>query len=96
MVSPERMLEYCELPSEAPEYTDTNVPSDWPSMGHLVVKDMSLTYTGTEKAVLKNLSIDIAGGLKVGVVGRTGAGKSSFIQACVNIMYYLPIDYSVW
>jgi ABC-type multidrug transport system fused ATPase/permease subunit len=69
MVSPERMLEYCDLPPEAAEHTDTKPPQDWPSNGHLQVENMSLKYTGTDTAVLKNMSIDIPGGTRVGIVG---------------------------
>lgn len=61
MVSPQRLLEYCELQPEAPDVTDTKPPSDWPSKGHLEVKNMSLTYPGTSTCVLKNLSINIPG-----------------------------------
>ena len=86
MVSAERCLEYCKLPSEPPEITDVRPPEDWPSKGHVNLSKMSLTYPGSNNPVLKSISIDIAGGKKIGVVGRTGAGKSSIFQALFRLV----------
>jgi len=76
--------------------TDVKPPIGWPLHGKLQVKDMSLTYPNLKDssvplpAVLKNITIDFEAGLKVGIVGRTGAGKSSFLQALSRIVEPTP------
>jgi len=52
---------------------------EWPKSGQIIFKDVSLQYNSNESPVLKNLNFEIKGGEKVGIVGRTGAGKSSII-----------------
>ncbi|CAF1224081.1 unnamed protein product, partial [Didymodactylos carnosus] len=81
MTAVERVLEYCRLeqepPSEVPEYKPK---SNWPSRGKIEFKNVSFRYSSNEPYVLKNLRLTINSGEKIGIVGRTGAGKSSFIQ----------------
>ncbi|KAJ3417651.1 Multidrug resistance-associated protein 4 [Chytridiales sp. JEL 0842] len=86
MVSVERILEYTQLPSEAPAYTDLKPSPDWPSRGEVVMNGLNLTYPSTNQRVLKDVSVVIPGGTKVGVVGRTGAGKSSLLQALFRLV----------
>ncbi|CAG2164890.1 unnamed protein product, partial [Oppiella nova] len=87
MTSVERIIEYSRLPQEAPLVSPVNdpylqtPPPDWPSNGQITFKNMSLCYEGSDKPVLKNLLCTIKPGEKVGIVGRTGAGKSSIISA---------------
>ncbi|CAG2165685.1 unnamed protein product [Oppiella nova] len=87
MTSVERIIEYSRLPQEAPLVSPVNdpylqtPPPDWPSNGQIAFKNMSLCYEGSDKPVLKNLLCTIKPGEKVGIVGRTGAGKSSIISA---------------
>jgi ABC-type multidrug transport system fused ATPase/permease subunit len=57
------------------------VPPDWPDSGAIVFSHVSLRYSPKADPVLKDVSFTIAGGEKVGVVGRSGAGKSSLIAA---------------
>jgi ATP-binding cassette subfamily C (CFTR/MRP) protein 4 len=96
MVSTERVFEYALLPSEAPPQTDVKPPLDWPTAGHVDVRGMSLTYPNLEKPseekapVLKNISVQFEPGMKVGIVGRTGAGKSSFLQALFRLVEPQP------
>jgi ABC-type multidrug transport system fused ATPase/permease subunit len=52
----------------------------WPQTGEITLKDVSLSYDKNLPDVLKNISLHIRPGEKVGIVGRTGAGKSSFFQ----------------
>lgn len=78
MTSVERIVQYTDLdPEQSPSM---NPPSSWPSKGHVQFKNMSLWYDQNSMPVLKNLTIDIQSGWKVGIVGRTGAGKSSLIS----------------
>jgi ATP-binding cassette subfamily C (CFTR/MRP) protein 1 len=78
MVSMERVLSYAELTPEA----ELKVPEDkqlsnWPSKGAIRFENVSLRYRDNLDPVLKNLDIDIQAGHSIGIVGRTGAGKSS-------------------
>ncbi|CAG2164889.1 unnamed protein product, partial [Oppiella nova] len=87
MTSVERIVEYSRLPQEAPLVSPPNhpylqaPPSNWPSMGQISFKNVSLYYEMSDYPVLKNISCTINSGEKVGIVGRTGAGKSSLISA---------------
>jgi len=88
MQSAERVLKYCKLEEEAPEYRDKDeevrhrFKSGWPEKGHIVLNNVNMKY-GEELNVyaLKDLNFEIKAGSKIGVIGRTGAGKSSIIQA---------------
>lgn len=78
----ERVKEYFEVEQEAPYQIEDKKPSpDWPSQGAVEFKDYSTRYRSDFDMVLKNLSFKILPGEKVGVVGRTGAGKSSLALA---------------
>ena len=81
MTSAERVMTYTNLDPE-PGYNVTAEPHEpWPSEGTLHVKDLSLFYINGGPQVLKNISISIKAKEKVGVAGRTGAGKSSMVAA---------------
>jgi len=58
----------------------------WPSNGHLKFEDVHLRYRNNTELVLKGLSFEIEAGMKVGVVGRTGAGKSTISLAISRIV----------
>lgn len=83
MVSVERVDEYSRLPSEGKLDTppDRKPPPEWPYAGVIKFEDVSLQYFEDEPPVLKFLNFHIKSKEKVGVVGRTGAGKSSIIAA---------------
>ncbi|CAG2105078.1 unnamed protein product [Medioppia subpectinata] len=87
MTAVERVLEYTAIKPEAElESTpDRKPPKDWPQMGKIVFKDMSLQYNESPHKVLKDINVCLKGGEKVGVVGRTGAGKSSIIAALFRL-----------
>jgi ABC-type multidrug transport system fused ATPase/permease subunit len=75
--SVERIKEYDTLEQEAPEVIESNrPPKDWPNKGEVVFKDACLRYRKGE-LVLKNINVNVEGEEKVGIVGRTGAGKST-------------------
>ena len=86
MTSVERILEYTGLESE-PVRDESQRPTskNWPEHGRIVFKDVRLTYNPNEAPVLKNLNFTINAGEKVGIVGRTGAGKSSIITALFQL-----------
>lgn len=87
MVSAERVLEYTKLKPEAPETIKETLPDDsWPSAGAIRLENLSLQYPGNPKQVLKNVGFEIPPGCKVGIVGRTGAGKSSLLQVLFRLV----------
>ncbi|CAM9972835.1 unnamed protein product, partial [Ectocarpus sp. 12 AP-2014] len=90
MVSAERVLSYCRVPQEASLESEPGCkPADgWPSKGNIEVRDMSMRYREDLPPVLKGLTLSIKGGSRVGVVGRTGAGKSSLIAALFRLVEY--------
>ncbi|KAM5227272.1 multidrug resistance-associated protein 1 isoform 2-T2 [Ctenodactylus gundi] len=78
IVAVERLKEYSETEKEAPwEIQETAPPSTWPQVGRVEFRDYGLRYREDLDLVLKHINVTIEGGEKVGIVGRTGAGKSS-------------------
>ncbi|XP_026323955.1 probable multidrug resistance-associated protein lethal(2)03659 isoform X2 [Hyposmocoma kahamanoa] len=87
MTSVERVQQFTSLPKENTE--GPTPPKGWPQRARVVFKEVYLRYDREAEPVLKNLNIVIESGWKVGVVGRTGAGKSSLISALFRLA---PID----
>lgn len=87
MTSVERVLEYSSLKSEPPlESPPKNKPSkEWPEKGEIKFVHLYLKYNREDPYVLKNLNFVINPQEKVGVVGRTGAGKSSLLYALFRL-----------
>uniref|UniRef100_A0A3Q3XP58 ATP-binding cassette, sub-family C (CFTR/MRP), member 4 n=1 Tax=Mola mola TaxID=94237 RepID=A0A3Q3XP58_MOLML len=85
MTSVERVVEYAELESEAPWETDKQPPHDWPKTGSITFDRVNFSYSASEPLVLKNLTVVFTAREKVGIVGRTGAGKSSLISALFRL-----------
>ncbi|KAK4337018.1 hypothetical protein RND71_044198 [Anisodus tanguticus] len=88
IVSIERCLEYCHIKPEAPQEIPENKPSlDWPDKGIIKIEDnFSTKYRSDLDLVLESINLQINEGEKVGVVGRTGAGKSSLTLALFRII----------
>lgn len=81
----ERLHQYCtSIESEAPLELP-NAPSPWPSAGCVRLDNVELRYRPGLPLALKGLSLDIMGGELMGVVGRTGAGKSSITTALFRL-----------
>ncbi|EGW31568.1 ABC transporter [Spathaspora passalidarum NRRL Y-27907] len=82
MNSMERLQEYLDVEQEPPyEIKETEPRSSWPEHGRISVKDVSLRYAPELPRVIKNVTFDVEPCNKVGIVGRTGAGKSTIITA---------------
>ncbi|KAG6461030.1 hypothetical protein O3G_MSEX012378 [Manduca sexta] len=96
MTAVERVLEYTHLPTEDNMDDGPIKPADhWPPKGKIEFRNVFLNYGPEDPSVLKNLNFEIQEGWKVGVVGRTGAGKSSLISALFrlyNIQGSITID----
>ncbi|KJA13742.1 hypothetical protein HYPSUDRAFT_72890 [Hypholoma sublateritium FD-334 SS-4] len=73
----ERIQHYIDIEHEPKPTEDGKPPASWPTSGDLRVENLSARYSQTGPTVLHNLSFDIKSGERVGVVGRTGSGKSS-------------------
>uniref|UniRef100_A0A8C2DMC4 Cystic fibrosis transmembrane conductance regulator n=1 Tax=Cyprinus carpio TaxID=7962 RepID=A0A8C2DMC4_CYPCA len=85
MTSVERVVEYTKLESEAPWETQKRPPPDWPSRGLVTFDKVNFSYSSDGPVVLKNISAMFRPREKVGIVGRTGAGKSSLISALFRL-----------
>jgi ATP-binding cassette subfamily C (CFTR/MRP) protein 1 len=88
MISVERVRSYCQIETEASRDTDEdkNLPKSWPSGGSVVFKNVSLRYRPGLPRVLKGLDIEFPKRSKIGVVGRTGAGKSTLMVSLLRIV----------
>ncbi|XP_039819900.1 ABC transporter C family member 4-like [Panicum virgatum] len=87
MVAVERVHQYSALPSEAAwEVADCLPSPNWPDRGDIDVKDLKVRYRQNTPLILKGITVSIKGGEKIGVVGRTGSGKSTLVQALFRIV----------
>ncbi|CAF3803663.1 unnamed protein product [Adineta steineri] len=87
IVSVERIDEYAKLQSEAPwEIPEKKPPTGWPTTGEIQIKNLSTRYRENLELVLKDLTVNIQPGEKIGIIGRTGSGKSSLCIALFRII----------
>ena len=90
MASTERLKGYSEIEQEAgltlPGDKQLQQGESWPSKGEVIFNNVHMKYRKTTDHVLKGLSFNVKAGEKIGCVGRTGAGKSSIIQALFRMV----------
>jgi len=87
IVGVERIMEYSEIEQEAPWVYPTDRPGrDWPEMGEVEFEKYGLRYREGLDLVIKDITCKVDGGKKVGIVGRTGAGKSTLTVALFRIV----------
>ncbi|PPD67151.1 hypothetical protein GOBAR_DD35968 [Gossypium barbadense] len=87
IISVERILQYCSIPSEPALVVETNRPDHcWPYHGEVQIRDLQVRYAPHMPLVLRGLTCTFPGGLKTGIVGRTGSGKSTLIQTLFRIV----------
>ncbi|XP_021821855.1 ABC transporter C family member 13 isoform X1 [Prunus avium] len=84
MVSVERALEYMDVPQEELHGSQPLHPS-WPYQGQIEFQNVTLRYKPSLPAALRDISFTIEGGMQVGFIGRTGAGKSSVLNALFRL-----------
>jgi len=85
MTSVERVMTYTKTDPEPGYKVGRRPPEHWPGGGNITFQDVSLTYYPGGPQVLKKINLNIKGGAKIGVVGRTGAGKSSFVASLLRM-----------
>ncbi|KAG5889081.1 hypothetical protein JTB14_004925 [Gonioctena quinquepunctata] len=85
LTSVERVQEYADLKPEKEGDKVKAQPKSWPQKGKVEFRNMSLRYAPKDPCVLRDLTFTIQAREKVGIVGRTGAGKSSLIQAVFRL-----------
>ncbi|XP_069689580.1 probable multidrug resistance-associated protein lethal(2)03659 isoform X2 [Periplaneta americana] len=95
MTSVERVVEFTQIEHEPPLTSppDKKPPKSWPSEGAIKFDRLFLIYSKADGPVLKNLNFSIEAKEKVGIVGRTGAGKSSLIAALFRLA---PLEGSIY
>lgn len=87
IVSVERILEYCDLPSEGERHNGKTTPgSSWPNTGKIDFENYATQYRTGLDLVLSDIKANIRAGEKVGLIGRTGAGKSSITLALFRLI----------
>ncbi|XP_068606933.1 multidrug resistance-associated protein 1-like [Brachionichthys hirsutus] len=87
IVSVERVNEYAETAKEASwSIEDSPLPLTWPQRGSLEFQDYGLQYRKGLELALKGITLNIHERERVGIVGRTGAGKSSLALAIFRIL----------
>ncbi|KAJ2457398.1 Multidrug resistance-associated protein 1 [Coemansia sp. RSA 2424] len=79
--------QYSDIKPEAPYIVDDcRVPSEWPHSGNVEFKNLSVKYGANLGYALKNLNVTIRPGEKIGIVGRTGAGKSTLAKSIFRLL----------
>ncbi|CAN6165024.1 unnamed protein product [Urochloa humidicola] len=87
IISVERVNQYMDIPSEAAETIEENRPSpDWPQAGRVEVRDLKIRYRQDAPLVLHGITCTFEGGDKIGIVGRTGSGKTTLIGALFRLV----------
>ncbi|CAJ2651765.1 ABC transporter C family member 5-like [Trifolium pratense] len=87
IISIERIYQYSQIPSEAPPVIEESCPpSSWPENGTIQLIDLKVRYKENLPMVLHGVSCTFPGGKKIGIVGRTGSGKSTLIQALFRLV----------
>lgn len=86
MCAVERIGYFSSVDAEIDHDDGDRVPSDWPSAGRIEFDKIVARYRPELPDVLRGLSLTIAAGQKVGIVGRTGSGKSSMLLVVLRIL----------
>ncbi|XP_051222895.1 ABC transporter C family member 3 [Lolium perenne] len=87
IISVERILQYISIPEEPSlSMSGDKLPYKWPSEGEIQLQNLHVRYAPQLPFVLKGLTFTFPGAMKTGIVGRTGSGKSTLIQALFRIV----------
>ncbi|XP_048543326.1 ABC transporter C family member 10-like [Triticum urartu] len=87
IISVERVNQYMDIQSEATEVVEENRPlPDWPQNGNVEIRDLKIRYRIDLPLVLHGITCKFEGGDKIGIVGRTGSGKTTLIGALFRLV----------
>ncbi|XP_011072489.1 ABC transporter C family member 8-like isoform X2 [Sesamum indicum] len=87
IVSVERIKQYMDIPAEPPAIIeDKRPPTSWPPNGRIELLDLKIRYRPNAPIVLKGITCTFTEGTRVGVVGRTGSGKTTLISALFRLV----------
>nr|XP_043631930.1 ABC transporter C family member 8-like [Erigeron canadensis] len=87
IVSVERVKQFMHLQTEPPSIVENNrPPSSWPSKGRIEFEELKLRYRPNAPLVLKGITCTFKEGTRVGIVGRTGSGKTTLITALFRLV----------
>ncbi|KAJ6812590.1 ABC transporter C family member 10-like [Iris pallida] len=87
IISVERLNQYMHISSEAPEVIEGNRPApNWPSAGRVELQNLEIRYRPNSPLVLRGITCTFEGGHKIGIVGRTGSGKTTLIGALFRLV----------
>ncbi|KAL5175229.1 ABC transporter C family member 3 [Glycine soja] len=87
MISVERILQFSSIPSEAPLIIqDCRPEPEWPKEGKVELRNLHIRYDPAAPMVLKGVTCVFPAQKKIGVVGRTGSGKSTLVQALFRVV----------
>ena len=81
MTSVERIITYIHIKQEPGYECHHQPPQSWPNHGQVAIKNLSLVYYQDGPEILKDITFSVNSREKIGIVGRTGAGKSSLVSA---------------
>ncbi|XP_042489373.1 ABC transporter C family member 3-like isoform X2 [Macadamia integrifolia] len=95
IISIERILQYVCIPCEPPLVIEENMPDhEWPSQGKVDIIDLQVRYAQHLPLVLRGITCSFPGGMKIGIVGRTGSGKSTLVQTLFRM--FEPTAGQIW
>ncbi|XVF21959.1 hypothetical protein REPUB_Repub12eG0133900 [Reevesia pubescens] len=87
MVSVERIKQFSSIEPEAAWHIEDSLPpTNWPALGNVELKNLQVRYRPSTPLVIKGITLSINGGEKIGIVGRTGSGKSTLIQVFFRLV----------
>ncbi|KAF8751127.1 P-loop containing nucleoside triphosphate hydrolase protein [Rhizoctonia solani] len=82
----ERIKSYIAIEQEAAPVPEKVPPAHWPSSGNIIVENLSARYSSNSPIVLHGLSFEVKSGERIGIVGRTGSGKSSLTLSLLRMI----------
>ncbi|KAI9161566.1 hypothetical protein LWI28_018709 [Acer negundo] len=86
IISVERIKQFMNIPPGSPAIVEDNRPlSSWPSKGRIELQELKIRYQPNAPLVLKGITCTFNEGTRVGVVGRTGSGKTTLISALFHL-----------
>ncbi|XP_052182726.1 ABC transporter C family member 8 isoform X2 [Diospyros lotus] len=87
IISVERIKQYMHIPPEPPAIVDDKrPPSSWPLKGRIELENLKIRYRPNAPLVLKGITCTFREGTRVGVLGRTGSGKTTLISALFRLV----------